>query len=197
MNVEMHIGALVAAIVQQDTLSGGVARYELTGLTSDTQIQILLSVLGVALVFLARWALLVAARARVDDVAVQYRWTKVSRYVALVLALLVLLLVWFTAIRGLGTFLGLLSAGLAIALKDLVADFAGWVFIVARRPFGLGDRIQIGPHAGDVVDRGIFQFAIMEIGNWVQADQGTGRMIHVPNAQVFTEPLANYSDGFA
>jgi small-conductance mechanosensitive channel len=125
MNVEMHIGALVAAIVQQDTLSGGVARYELTGLTSDTQIQILLSVLGVALVFLARWALLVAARARVDDVAVQYRWTKVSRYVALVLALLVLLLVWFTAIRGLGTFLGLLSAGLAIALKDLVADFAG------------------------------------------------------------------------
>jgi small-conductance mechanosensitive channel len=71
------------------------------------------------------------------------------------------------------------------------------VFIVARRPFGPGDRIKIGPHAGDVVDRGIFQFAIMEIGNWVQADQGTGRMIHVPNAQVFTEPLANYSDGFA
>jgi len=115
----------------------------------------------------------------------------------LVLGLLALVLVWSTVIRSIGTFLGLLSAGLVIALKDLVADVAGWVFILARRPLDLGDRIQIGPHAGDVVDRGIFQFAIMEIGNWVEADQSTGRVIHVPNALVFTEPLANYSAGFA
>jgi len=36
----------------------------------------------------------------------------------------------------------------------------------------------------------------MEIGNWVNADQSTGRVVHVPNARVFTEPLANYSKGF-
>jgi len=143
-----------------------------------------------------RRALLGLVRKRIDDAAVQYRWTKNTRYGALVLALLALVLVWSAAINSLGTFLGLLSAGLAIALKDLVADFAGWVFIVARRPFDLGDRIQIGPHRGDVVDRGIFQFAMMEIGNWVEADQSTGRVIHVPNAQVFTEPLANYTAGF-
>ena len=59
------------------------------------------------------------------------------------------------------------------ALKDLVADFAGWVFILARRSFDLGDRIQIGPHAGGVVDRGIFHCVIMEIGNWVETDQST------------------------
>jgi len=93
-------------------------------------------------------------------------------------------------------FLGLLSAGLAIALKDLVADLAGWFFILWRKPFDLGDRIQVGAHAGDVVDIRIFAFTIMEIGNWVAADQSTGRMIHVPNARVFTEPLANYTADF-
>lgn len=60
----------------------------------------------------------------------------------------------------------------------------------------MGDRIQIGAHAGDVVDRRIFQFTIMEIGNWVQADQSTGRLIHVPNQKVFTDPVANYVAGF-
>ena len=46
------------------------------------------------------------------------------------------------------------------------------------------------------MDRRIFQFTIMEIGNWVDADQSTGRLIHVPNAALFTEPLANYVAGF-
>lgn len=78
----------------------------------------------------------------------------------------------------------------------MVADFAGWLFILFRRPFDLGDRIQIGTHAGDVIDRRIFQFSIMEIGNWVSADQSTGRVIHIPNQRVFLEPLANYSAGF-
>ena len=95
-----------------------------------------------------------------------------------------------------GTFLGLLSAGVAIALKDLVADLAGWIFIIWRRPFDLGDRIQIGNHAGDVVDTRIFAFTVMEIGNWVAADQSTGRMIHIPNSRVFSEPLANYTADF-
>jgi len=60
----------------------------------------------------------------------------------------------------------------------------------------MGDRIQIGSFAGDVVDRRIFQFTIMEIGNWIGADQSTGRLIHIPNAMLFTEPLANYMAGF-
>ena len=59
----------------------------------------------------------------------------------------------------------MLSAGLAIALKDLVADLAGWFFIMWRRPFELGDRIEVAGLKGDVVDRTIFQITIMEVGN--------------------------------
>jgi small-conductance mechanosensitive channel len=96
----------------------------------------------------------------------------------------------------LATFLGLFSAGMAIALKDPVANLAGWGFIIWRRPFELGDRIQIGEYAGDVVDIRIFQFTLLEIGNWVDSDQSTGRIIHVPNSKVFFESLANYTMEF-
>ena len=36
----------------------------------------------------------------------------------------------------------------------------------------------------------------MEVGNWVGADQSTGRMLHVPNGLILTSPLANYGQGF-
>lgn len=166
------------------------------GVSADTQVNLILSVFVVLAIFAGRRGVMVLVDRRIEDSALRYRWAKTSANVAFILGALILVQVWFTAIRSVGTFLGLLSAGLAIALKDLVADLAGWIFIMWRRPFDLGDRIQIGPHAGDVVDKSLFKFTIMEIGNWVSADQSTGRLIHVPNAKVFTEPLANYVAGF-
>jgi len=166
------------------------------GLTVETQAKVILScVLVISLVFGRRLILNVVDR-QVENPTTRYRWAKASSYTATLLGVLIIAQVWFSAIRSLGTFLGLLSAGLAIALKDLVADLAGWVFIIWRRPFDLGDRIQIGIHAGDVVDTRIFAFTIMEIANRVGAEQSTGRMIHIPNSRVFSEPLANYTAAF-
>ena len=104
--------------------------------------------------------------------------------------------IWFTGFQDIGTFLGLVSAGLAIALKDLVASVAGWMYLLWRRPFEVGDRIQIGEHAGDVIDIRLFRFTLIEIGNWVDADQSTGRVILVPNSRILIEVIANYSKGF-
>ena len=169
---------------------------ELLGMDAATQGRVLSSVLVIIILFVLRRALLAVVSRRVEDPTSRYRWAKTSAYTASLIGLAVVIQIWFIALRSLSTFLGLLSAGLAIALRDLVADFAGWLFILFRRPFDLGDRIQIGSHAGDVIDRRIFQFSIMEIGNWVGADQSTGRVIHIPNQRVFLEPLANYSAGF-
>ena len=95
-----------------------------------------------------------------------------------------------------GTFLGLFTAGIAIALKDPLTNIAGWLFIIFRKPFVVGDRVQVGSHTGDIIDIRPFQFTMLEIGNWVEADQSTGRIIHLPNGKVFLEPQANYSSGF-
>jgi small-conductance mechanosensitive channel len=104
--------------------------------------------------------------------------------------------IWLDDISNLVTYLGLVSAGIVIALSDPITNIAGWVFIFIRRPFSVGERIQIGKYAGDVIDARIFQFTLLEVGNWVDADQSTGRMIHIPNRKVFSDPLANYSKGF-
>jgi small-conductance mechanosensitive channel len=75
------------------------------------------------------------------------------------------------------TFLGLVAAGIAVALKDPLTNLAGWLFILWRRPFTAGDRVQIGEHKGDVIDLRLFRFTLLEIGNWVHADQSTGRLL--------------------
>ncbi len=169
---------------------------ERLGLGITAQWNLLASLLVILTIFIARRVTLSMVYRRTDDVRLRYRWQKTTSYVAFGLGLTLVASIWAGAIQSFGTFLGLVSAGLAIALKDLVVNLAGWVFIMWRRPFQLGDRIQIGEHMGDVIDVRIFQFTLMEIGNWVGADQSTGRVIHVPNGKVLSDALANYSRGF-
>jgi len=164
--------------------------------TSGWQTKVIESVVIVLMLILVRRVALRLVEPRIESSKTLYWWSKTSGYVVFAISLVSIVAIWVEALRSLGTFLGLLTAGLAIALKDLVADLAGWVFILWRKPFELGDRIQIGEDSGDVVDVRLFAFTLMEIGNWVDADQSTGRMIHVPNAKVFTVPLANYTAGF-
>lgn len=168
----------------------------LPGATVEAQAKVLLSILVIVVLVLARRLLLYLLGRVARSGAPRYRWARYSSNAITILAIVILAQVWFTAIRSMGVFLGLLSAGLAIALKDLVASLAGWFIILWRKPFDLGDRVQVGAHAGDVVDIRLFAFTIMEVGNWPASDQATGRMIHLPNSRVFTEPVANYTADF-
>jgi small-conductance mechanosensitive channel len=161
-----------------------------------TQERLLISLAILTVLWLARLLLLAFVNRRSEDIRIRYRWKKTSHYVVVTLAIFILGMMWIKGFQSLATYLGLLSAGLAIALRELVANFVGWAFILWRRPFEVGDRIQIGDTAGDVIDLRIFQFTLLEIGNWVDADQSTGRVIHVNNGQVFTLSVANFSKGF-
>ena len=133
---------------------------------------------------------------KISDIKVRYQWQKISLYIAVFLIILFLINTWLNIFGSVATFLGLISAGIAIALKDPLVNMVGWLFILIRQPFKVGDRIQIGEIAGDVIDIRLFQFSVNEIGNWVDADQSTGRIIHIPNGKVFTEPQSNYTAGF-
>jgi len=104
--------------------------------------------------------------------------------------------IWFAGLERIATFAGILGAGLAVALHDTIANIAGFLFIMLRRPFEVGDRIEIGGVAGDVIDIRLFQFSLLEIGNWVDADQSTGRILQVPNGQVLRSVTASFNKGF-
>ncbi len=135
---------------------------------------------------------------RTDDAELIYSWRKTIEFISMVIGVLAIAIIWLgdgDGLQSVTTYLGLLSAGIAIALQDPLTNFIGWVFIVARRPFEVGDRIQIGDVSGDVIDIRYFQISMLEIGNWVDAEQSTGRLIRVPNRFVFSQPVANYTSG--
>jgi len=125
-----------------------------------------------------------------------YFWHKVVSYSVTVLMVLIVGGIWLYGIQNLATFLGLLSAGLAVALREPIVNFVGWLFILGRHPISLGDRIEIDAIKGDVIDIGPIYFSVMEINNWVDADQSTGRIIHIPNDRVFNSAIANYTQEF-
>lgn len=131
-----------------------------------------------------------------EDKKLRFKWRKNLGYATTAIGVLLVAQIWFAGIESLATFLGLLSAGLAIALKDPVSDLAGWLFIIWRKPFDVGDRIQIGEVRGDIIDIRPFKFTLLEIGNWVAADQSTGRVIHIPNHLIFIEKMFNYTSDF-
>lgn len=166
-----------------------------TGISPAVQEQIAATIIIVAGLWLLRTVIMQIVRKKARDYRTRYQWQKSTLYIAFALGTLLVGRTWLEGFGAVATYLGLVSAGLAIALKDPLTNLAGWLFIVWRRPFDVGDRIQIGDNTGDVIDQRLFQFTIMEIGNWVDADQSTGRILHIPNGKVFTKAQANYSQG--
>lgn len=166
------------------------------GISASAQDKMLASLVIIVLLWVVSRLVRGVIRRRTDDMRARYRWSKTTTYVLVSLGILMVGRVWFTGFGSVATYLGLVSAGIAIALRDLLVNLAGWGFILWRRPFAVGDRIEVSGIRGDVIDVRLFQFTLLEIGNWVDADQSTGRVIHVPNGKVLSDPLANYTRGF-
>jgi small-conductance mechanosensitive channel len=172
------------------------ALHEATGLSTVVVRDLLLTLLVVVLLWAVRLLVLALVNRRTKDVRVRYQWRKSTTYAAVVVGALVLLRIWLGEVGSLATFLGLLTAGVAIALKDPLVNLAGWLFIVWKRPFAPGDRITIRLHTGDVIDQRVFAFTLLEVGTETGAGQSTGRIIHAPNGWVFTDSVVNFSRGF-
>lgn len=166
------------------------------GMSEEIQRKVLYSIIAfLILTFLKHVSLRFIFR-RVTDVKVQYYWRNGIKNGHNALLIIIVGFIWIEMMDSLGTFLGLIGAGLAIALQDPIVNLAAWVFIVFNKPFEVGDRVEIDGMAGDVIDIAYYQFTINEINNWVDADQSTGRIIHIPNGRVFKASQANYTQGF-
>src|ERR1700712_1181423 len=123
------------------------------------------------------------------------------------LAVLGFFSIWFDNPARLATGFGLVSAGLAFALQKVVTSFAGYFVILRGKTFNVGDRIKMGNVRGDVIALNFIQTVIMEMGEppaeqsespgmWVQSRQSSGRVVTVSNAQIFDDPVYNYSRDF-
>lgn len=154
------------------------------------------SVAIIVISLLVRTLILRLVSRRVESPRQVYTWRKGTQYLFTIFAVIMIASIWFQGTSDVATFLGLLSAGLAVALRDPIVNIVGWGYIVWQRPFGVGDRIELGDKIGDVVDQRFFSFAMLEVGNWTHGEQSTGRVVHMPNSLVFQHALFNYTNPF-
>jgi len=125
---------------------------EYLNLAPETLEKIVLSIAILLLLSVVRALCNLIIRRRIADVKRVYRCRRTTLYVYTVLLFVLIGPIWVKGIASLTTFLGLAGAGVAIAMHDTIANIAGWFFIMSRKPFKVGDRIEIGETAGDVID---------------------------------------------
>ena len=174
--------------------------------------KLLLSLVFIALVVAGAWLLRTLAGlilSRTDHTTIRAKfWTRqgVNLLSAAVL-ILGLMSIWFDDPTRLATAFGLVSAGLAFALQQVITSIAGYFVILRGATFNVGDRISMGGVRGDVLQLGFIQTTIMEMGQppsvqgaepamWVRSRQFTGRIVTVTNSKIFAEPVYNYTRDF-
>ena len=118
---------------------------------------------------------------------------RLSRYITLAIMLAVVLGFFFRDLKDVGLTIGLTAAAIVIVLQDLFSSFVGWFVIVASRKVRVGDRVEIGGQKGDVVDIQLLRTTLVELNNWLEVDEPTGRVIVLPNNFIFKENVVNYS----
>ncbi len=135
-------------------------------------------------------------RKRVTDASTRYRSRKIVSIFGYLTAIAIVAAAFNDRLGQLGVVFGVVGAGVAFALQEVIASAAGWVAISVGRFFAPGDRIQLGGTTGDVIDIGILRTTLMECGEWVKSDLYNGRIVRVANSFVFKEPVYNYSADF-
>jgi len=131
---------------------------------------------------------------RVEDAVYQYNLKRVARLLVwLAIAFLILTILfqnWYTAVVS----FGLISLILGFALQTPITSFIGWVYILMRQPYRVGDRIKIGTATGDVIDVNYLDTTLWEFGgDYLSTDHPSGRLIKFPNSNVLNTPVYNYS----
>jgi small-conductance mechanosensitive channel len=131
---------------------------------------------------------------RIDSAVARYNLRRVAKLaLALILAFAVVSILfqnWYTA----AVSLGLLSLILGFALQTPITSFIGWIYLLARAPYRVGDRIRIGDATGDVIDVGYLDTTLWEFGgDFLSTDHPSGRVIKFPNSKVLNSMVYNYT----
>lgn len=135
-------------------------------------------------------------RKNIANTSARYRSQKGVEIFGYIL-MIILTLFYFTGnIKDFTLAIGLLTAGIALTLQELILSIAGSIYIFVVKVYKPGDRIEINGIKGDVIDVDSIYTTMMEIGEWVSSDNYSGRIVKLSNAFVFKGPIYNYSQDF-
>lgn len=155
-----------------------------------------LLIAGIISIFVVRALQSVASRS-IRDSSTRYQVRKFIGFVGYLIVILLLISGFSDKLGQVSVIFGVVGAGIAFALQEVIASIAGWIAISFGGFYRPGDRVQVGGIKGDVIDVGMLRTTLMEIGDWVAGDNYNGRIVRVANSFIFKEPVFNYSGEFS
>ncbi len=131
---------------------------------------------------------------QIDNKPARYNLTRVLNLLTflaiIVIGLTVVSANWYTALVS----LGVLSLILGFALQTPITSLIGWVYLLIRQPYRVGDRIEIAGARGDVIDVNYLDTTLWEFGGpYLSTQHPSGRIVKFPNSLVLNETVYNYS----
>ncbi len=130
---------------------------------------------------------------KIKEKKMKYNFKKIISIGYIAIFIVALAVIWSEGTQELTVVLGLASAGVAFALQDLLKNLAGGILIYITRVYSVGDRIEINSKTGDVIDIGILYTTLLETREWITADLPTGRLSTIPNGNILSTTINNYT----
>lgn len=124
----------------------------------------------------------------------RYNLIKITRLLTTLFILILSISFLFQNLYAAAVSFGLLSLIFGFALQAPISSFIGWIYIVFRTPYQVGDRIQMETFKGDVIEITYLDTILLEFsGDYLNNDRSSGRVIHFPNSKVLRTEIINYS----
>lgn len=120
----------------------------------------------------------------IADTRRRYQFLLIRRIVLWCLIAIIVATAFASELGAVTTFAGLMTAGIAVALQNVILSIAGYFFLIGKYGVRVGDRVNISGVTGDVVDIGLVRLQLMEFTEG-PAPRPTGRVVAFSNAVVF------------
>ena len=146
----------------------------------------------VALLLLDGWLQHLLDRPKLDRRQVE-TLRSITRVSLRIVAVLIILLIVMGMPSQFATTIGLVGAGLTVALKDFIVAFFGWLVLMGRNGIRLGDWVEINGVSGEVTELGMFHTVLLETGNWSDSGHPTGRRVTFTNSFAIEGHYFNFS----
>ena len=156
--------------------------------------KIVLAVMFISLVLLVTRLLKKILKRKIENKTTVFNFNRIADLFAALLIFAIILSLLFANWYAAMVSFGIVSLILGFALQNPITSFFGWLYILIRKPYEVGDRIRIGNVYGDVINVSYIDTTLWEFkGDYLSGDHPSGRIIRFANSKVFSEYVYNYS----
>jgi len=110
------------------------------------------------------------------------------------LFLLLTIIIWRNEFKNIITLISFISAAITLAAREIIFNYFSGIYIKLSKPIKIEDRIKVGDITGDIININLLSFELLEVD--LETNQSTGKIIHMPNSQIFNTSIKNYNTAF-